>query len=651
MVNAYETFPNLLSPIRIGGVMFRNRMFAAPLTSAEIIYDGQPSLDTVMYLERKAIGGAAAVTFGESECDPLYHKEGRLPYEVTRMGNYNFARAASDITRHGAVAVLELAFAGINSHGSDPLWGPVEMEMPFGRKVTALTDERIHQIIGGFANAALAAKNAGFGMVMLHGAHGFGLQQFMSPTLNTRTDQWGGSPENRCRFPVMAMQEIRRLCGPDFPIEIRISSTEVVDGGYGIDEGIRIAEQLDGHADIINVSVGAISRYGAETFARTHVSMFHPEGVNVEYAAEIKKHVKKSLIAAGGGLTDPYLMEETLALGKADIVYIARGLVCDPDLPNKVRRGRVEEIRKCMRCLNCFAEGVSHGDLVCAINPEISREREVYRALPSPAKQRVLVIGGGIAGMQAALTASQYGHDVILCEKNGELGGTILCEAEVPFKRQLHEYILRQRANIAESNIDLRLNTEVTPDYARAECPDVIIAAIGSAPITPDITGINGVNVHQAIEVFKNPTLAKGKTVIIGAGFAGTELAVYLKEEFGIDSEIVETLGMISSGGNHTHMNAVTDITTRLGIPIRFNMKALEITADGVRCQGPEGEVFYNADTVIHAAGMNPLQEEAMKFNQCAAAFHMVGECRKAANILFATSSAYAAAKYIGRFL
>ncbi len=240
---------------------------------------------------------------------------------------------------------------------------------------------------------------------------------------------------------------------------------------------------------------------------------------------------------------------------------MGRELVCDPDFPNKVRRGCIDEIRRCMRCLTCFSEGVRHGDLICAINPEIGREREVYRSLPAPEKQRVLVIGGGIAGMQAALTASENGHDVILCEKNGELGGNILCEAGVPFKQGLHDYILLQRARIAKSNIDLRLNTEVTPEYAQTECPDVIIAAVGSAPVTPGIPGINNSNVYQAIDVFNNPSLVKGRVVILGAGFVGTELAIYLKD-FGIDVEIVEMLGGISDGGNTTHKSAVLDMIT-----------------------------------------------------------------------------------------
>ena len=654
MVNALETFPHLLSPLKIRGVMFRSRMFGAPVNPAEVEYDGQPSLSAVRVFERKAMGGAASIMISEVDVDPIEIKApgqiGRYPREITRMSNYNWGRSASTISRNGAVASVELQFAGINSHSANPLWGPVDIESYHGKKVVGMSEERIQEVIKGFGQSAAAAKRGGFDMIVLHGTHGFGLQQFMSPTSNTRTDKWGGNTENRCRFVVEVINEIRRQVGPGTPIEVRISGHEILPGGFGIDEGVRIAEQLDGVADIIHVSVGAIERYEAGTFARTHLSMFYPDGRNVEYAAEIKKHVKKSLVATVGGLSDPYLMEEILATGKADIIYMGRPLLCDPDLPSKVRSGRPEEIRKCMRCLNCFSEGVARGDLICALNPEISRENEVYNSLPEATKQRVLVIGGGIAGMQAALSAERWGHEVILCEKSDVLGGRILCETNVPFKANLHNYILQQRDLIAKSSIDLRMNTEVTPEYASYERPDVIIAAIGSDPITPPIPGIDGKNVYQAIDVFNDPKLAKGKTVILGAGFTGTELAIYLSNEFGIDVEIVEMLGEISSGGNHCHKNAIVDIVTQKDMPIHYNTKALEITAEGIKCQSPDGEVFYKADTVIHAAGMSALQEEAVKFLNCANSFHMVGDCRKPANIMFANGTAYAAAKLIGRY-
>ncbi len=653
MVNAFEKFPHLLAPLRIGNTVFRNRMFCAPTGHTDIMSTGQPSLDAVMYFERKAMGGAATVTTGEVNVDPDEMNEGRWPRDIVKRGNFNFPRLASTVTRHGAVPVMELQFAGIlsrlrgNYKRDEPAWGPVDMEF-IGRKVRAMTEERFAELIEGYGKAALAAKNAGFGMVTLHGAHGWGLQQFYSPTLNTRTDRWGGSTENRCRLAVMAIDEIHRVCGREFPVEIRISGTEVTPDGYGVDEACRVAEQLDGHADIIHVSVGGVN-HTLESFARTHVSMFYPQGRNVEYAAQIKKHVKKSLVGTLGGLNDPYYMEEVLASGKADLVYMARQLICDPDFPNKVRHGKIEEIRKCMRCLNCYSECMNHGDFFCALNPETSRERENYYSLPAAKKQRILVIGGGIAGMQAALTASQNGHDVILCEKSAELGGGILCEKDVPFKQPLHNYIELQKSLIAKANIDLRMNTEVTPEYAMQERPDVILAAVGSEPVTPRIPGICGANVLQAMDVYKDPSLAKGKVVILGAGFVGVELAIYL-HDLGLKAEVIEMLGGINDGGNDHHRDAVKDMVAQKKIPIHFNTKAVEITDKGVRCEGPDGEVIYAADTVIHAVGMRARQDLAMTFRQCSPDFQMIGDCRRASNIMNATSTAYTTAKYIGRF-
>ena len=657
MSSAFETFPHLLTPVKIGNVMFRNRMFCAPTGHTDIADGGQPSIEAIMYFERKAMGGAATVTCGEVNVDPDEMNEGRWPRDIQKPSNHNYPRLASMVARHGAVPVVELQFTGIMSRDrgqkrTDPAWGPVDMETP---KVRAMTEARFSEVIKGFGSAALAAKKAGFGMVTLHGAHGWGLQQFMSPTMNTRTDRWGGSPENRCRFAVLAIDEIHKVCGRDFPVEIRISGTEVDAGGYGVDEACRIAGQLDGHADIIHVSVGGFG-FSNESFARTHVSMFYPQGRNVEYAAEIKKHVTKSLVGTVGGLSDPYYMEEILATGKADLVYMARGLICDPDMPNKVRHGQAEDVRKCMRCLTCFSECMGKGDFFCAINPEISREREDYYALPAARKQRVLVIGGGIAGMEAALTASRNGHEVVLCEKGSELGGGILCERDVPFKRRLHEYIEQQKRLIGKARIDIRLNTEVTPAYAEREKPDVIIAAVGSKPVTPKIPGAGGASVVQAIDVFRDPSLASGRIVILGAGFVGTELAIYLKDLAGLEIEIVEMLGEISDGGNTYHRVAVEDMLQQKGISVRFKTRATEITGEGVRCVytadagGRDEELFVPAETVVLAVGMSPLQKEAVAFNTCAPTFHMIGECRKVANIISATSTAYTTAKFIGRY-
>lgn len=659
MVDAFKEFPHLLAPLQIGDVVYRNRMFCAPTGHTDDIAPGQPSIEGLMAFERIAIGGAATVAEGEVIIDHTEFTDGKWPRDIVNMQNYNYSRMADIVKRHGAVPTMELCFSGSGPskpsmgmfmRSGKPLEGPCDGVTPEGLKVKAMTEERILEVIRDFGIGALAAKRAGFPMVSIHAAHSRAFQHWFSPNENRRTDKWGGdSAENRCRFAVMAIDEIHRVCGRGFPVEIRISGTEIVPDGYGVDEGCRIAEQLDGHADIISISVSAADTMHPESFSRTHLSMFYEQGHHADVAAEIKKHVKHSLIGVAGGFSDPYVMEEVLASGKADIIYMARQLCCDPDMPNKVRAGRVEDIRKCMRCLTCFSNTVGHGDLLCALNPEAARNRENYYSLPNARKMKVLVIGGGISGMQAAITAAENGHEVIICEKSDELGGTILCERNVPFKERLHDYIEQQKRKLEKLGVEVRLNTAVNHDYAAQIKPDAVICAIGSEVAKPPIPGLDGANVYTGVEVFTNPELAKGKLLILGAGFAGTELAIYLKG-LGKEVEIVEMGGRISDGGNSCHSIAVMDMIIQNNIPIRYNTRAEEITDKGVRCTGPEGEVFIEADTVAYALGMKARKAEAMSFYDIAPVFHMVGDCVTSATILNATGTAYTAAKYLGRF-
>lgn len=659
MVNAFKEFPHLLAPLKIGNVVYRNHMFCAPTGHTDDIAPGQPSVDGLMAFERIAIGGAATVAEGEVIVDHTEFNDEKWPRDIVRRDNYNYHRMADVVKRHGAVPTLELDFSG--SGHSQPsmmaalqsgkaLEGPCDMVMANGLVVKEMTEERILEVISDFGKGALAAKAAGFPMVSIHAAHSRAFQHWFSPKENHRTDQWGGeSAENRCRFAVAAIDEIHRVCGRDFPVEFRISATEIVPDGYDLAEGCRIAEQLDGHADIISVSVSAPDTLNAESFSRTHLSMFYEGGHHADISAEIKKHVKKSLVGIAGGFSDPYQMEEVLAAGKADIIYMARQLACDPDLPNKVRAGKVEDIRKCMRCLTCFSHTVAHGDLVCALNPEAQRHRENYYSLPRNRKMKVLVIGGGIGGMQAALTAAKQGHEVILCEKTNELGGKILCERNVWFKERLHQYIEQQKRWVREAGVDIRMNVEVTPELAEEMSPDAVICAIGSDVVKPPIPGIDHANVYSGVEAFAEPELMKGKTVILGAGLVGTELSIYL-QSLGCDVEIVEMAGDISAGENSCQKRAVEDQIIQRKIPIHFNTRAVEITENGIRCAGPEGEVFYPCDTVVYAAGMRPKTEEALSFHDAAPVFHMIGDCRFSSTILNATASGHTVAKWLGRY-
>ena len=359
-------YPKVFEPIEIAGTIFRNRIFAAPTGYMDEYRDGTLPPEAASYYARKARGGAAAVTLGECHVDTDYAD---VPSHQIKLDDPFHAggliRCADEIRRYGAVASVELQHSGMYANRNSGLkgeasrglaYGPVACEED-GRIVLAMDEERIRRTIRKYAQAAAFAKSCGFGMVTVHAGHGWLLSQFLSPSLNTRTDEWGGPDiENRARIVVAILDAIRKAVGPKFPIEVRISGSECYAGGYDIQEGVKIAKQIDGHCDIIHVSAG--SHEVAEVFTVTHPSMFLPDGVNAKYAAEIKKHVN-SLVATVGAHGNPEIMEELVASGKADVVEIARGLMADPDLPNKIRAGEEKEVRKCMRCLACFS-GLLH---------------------------------------------------------------------------------------------------------------------------------------------------------------------------------------------------------------------------------------------------------------------------------------------------
>ncbi|MCF0120283.1 MAG: FAD-dependent oxidoreductase, partial [Oscillospiraceae bacterium] len=416
---------------------------------------------------------------------------------------------------------------------------------------------------------------------------------------------------------------------------------------YDIETGIEIAEQLDGHLDLIHVSAGDHEVW--EVFTVTHPSMFLEDGVNVKYAAEIKKHVKKSSIATVGALADPELMEEIIASGKADVVEVARGLFADPDLPLKARTGRQDEIRKCMRCLACFSGLIRTGQFSCAINPVIGHELENKTPVTPKEKKNILVAGGGIGGMEAAITAAELGHNVILCEKSDSLGGALKCEHEVSFKKHLDGYINLQRRTIAKSAIDVRLNTEVTPELAKELEPDVIIAALGARPVVPTfLKGYDLPNVVGAEEVYYDTSKAGKNVVILGGGLVGAELAIHLSE-LGRKVTIIEMMPELNNGGNILHGVALGIKLRDNGIDVNLSTKALEITEKGVIAENADGQKLYEGDTVIYAIGQRPLRAEADALRFCAPEFYQIGDCLTPKNITEATKSAYYIVRDIGR--
>ena len=648
-------YPNLFSPLKLGNTLFANRIFSSPTGVFYADPANRPINETRSYYERKAKGGTACVCVGDAMVDSVHGVHGEyamLMDDKWLMPSLN--KLASEITRHGVVATLEMFHAGaassVSYQAGHEIFGPQDgiIEGALGQApsvVKAMDRAMMERVIDLHVSGAVKAKDCGFGMVTLHAAHGFLMHQFMSPTLNHRTDEYGGSFENRMRFPLEIVLSVRNAVGPNFPLELRISGSEVYDGGYGIDYGCKIAEAFDGIVDLIHVSAG--SHEDARVFTVTHPSMFLEDGVNVKYAAEIKKHVKKSKVATVGALADPAMLEEIIATGKADVVELARGLICDPDLPNKARQGREDEIVTCMRCFTCFSSLIRHGQIVCALNPEISDESEQKFARPAASPKRVLIAGGGIAGMEAALTCAKRGHEVILCENTDKLGGVLLCEADVPFKKHLHRYLTQQADKVMKSGIDVRLNTPATKTLADSVAPDVIIAAIGADPFVPKIPGIDGANVIKAVDLYNNPKSAGKRVAVLGGGLVGTELAVYLGT-LGHEVTVIEMLPELNFGDNILQGQAVGLAIDAASVALALGSRVVEISENGVLCDEQGEQRLYEADTVVCAFGLVSRHAQADELRFGAPAFYQIGDCLAPKNIYEATRMAHQIALDIG---
>jgi 2,4-dienoyl-CoA reductase-like NADH-dependent reductase (Old Yellow Enzyme family)/thioredoxin reductase len=644
------SYPHLFEPIRLGKTMFRNRMFASPISERALDSLNRPNNDCIAFYEQKAMGGVASVCIGDCVVDSKHGQFGDSMVRLDDPGTRHSLNLLSNaITRQGAVASVELQHCGAYSYGSraagNKVYGPCAGADSLGNTFEEMPEDVIYRIIGSYANAAAWAKLCGFGMVTVHGGHGWLMSQFMSSKVNRRADKWGGSLENRMRFPLAVLDAVRKSVGPGFPIEIRISGSEVTPMGYDLDEGIAIAKMLDGHVDLIHVSAGHHER--REVFTVTHPSIFSPDSANISYAAAIKKHVKTP-VASVGAHCDPELLEEIVASGQADVVEMARALMADPDLVKKARAGKPEDIRPCLRCLACFSHLLTNDQIYCAVNPQIGRELEHRYALPPAEKKTVLIAGGGIAGMQAALEASKAGHKVILCEKNGRLGGALVCEEGVSFKSKIRDYLAYQARMVARSSVDVRLNTAVTPALAEELSPDVIIAALGARPVVPPIKGIDLPNVKSAEFVYDHPEKVGKKAVILGGGLVGIELAIHLAM-LGREVTIMEMLPELNNGGNILHQHALDVEIAKYKIRLALGTKAADISAKGVLGDKDGVQTMFEADTVIYAIGQAPLRAEADALSGCAPEFYMIGDCHIPKNIMQATAMADAAVRNIGR--
>lgn len=434
------------------------------------------------------------------------------------------------------------------------------------------------------------------------------------------------------------MKAVREAVGPFFPIEFRMSGSELFEGGYDLEEGCRIAQQIEPYIDLLHVSAGTYQR----GFGDTHPSMFKEHGCNVYLAAEIKKHVSVP-VAAIGGLNDPAQMEEIIASGKADVVYMARALLADPYLPRKIVENREEEIVKCLRCFTCMAERAATSTRRCTVNPLIGREMEGDEVLPAPVKKKVLVAGGGPGGLYAAYTAARRGHHVILCERESEVGGILKSEQALPFKHEMYELAGTYKLLAEKAGVSIRLNTEVTKEYAEKENPDALIIAVGSKPLIPPIPGLDGKNVVVVNNYYLEKEKVSDEVVVFGGGLAGCECAIHLGME-GKKVHLVEMRDALAPDANVRHRPLLLKEIEKY-VTAHTGYKGLKVTDEGILCENSEGEkVLVPGKTVICALGQRFRTDMAEQLLDAAPYVRIIGDASKVSTITNAVYWGYHAA-------
>ncbi len=579
-------FPNLCKPITLGRVTFKNRMFSAPMGGTDITNDGCIGPKSTAFYELRAKGGAGAVTV--SECMVHPKTDGSHAYHLDPSILNSLAAAtytADAISRHGCVPSIELSHSGMYAG-------------------TYMTDKTKQKEMCQWGPSAC-------------------------------TRHYGGSIENRCRFAIEVLQSVRQAVGPFFPIEFRMSGSEFVEEGYDLEGGIAIAKQIESYVDLLHVSAGTYQR----TFGDTHPSMFKEHGCNVYLAAEIKKHVSVP-VATIGGLNDPAQMEEIIASGKADVVEMARALLADPYLPQKIMENRDDQIVRCLRCFTCMAERAATSTRRCTVNPLIGREMEGDVIYPAPVKKKVLIAGGGPGGLYAAYTAAKRGHEVILCEKEAALGGILRSEQAIPFKYEMYQLTEVYEKMAREAGAQIRLNTEVTKEYAEKEAPDALIIAVGSRPLIPPIKGIEGENVIVVNEYYKKKEQCKDTAVVFGGGLAGCECAIHLGME-GKKVELVEMRDQLAPDANVRHRPLLLKEIEKY-VTVHTGLRGVEVTKDGVRCVDAEGkEVLVPGETVICALGQRSRTDVVEALRDCAPYVSVIGDAQKVSTITNAVYRGY----------
>jgi 2,4-dienoyl-CoA reductase-like NADH-dependent reductase (Old Yellow Enzyme family)/thioredoxin reductase len=627
---------DIFDPIKIGKLEAKNRIMFAPTMTNFANLDGSVSDKQVQFLRRIAEGGVGIIVKGHAYIDEIASK-GYKRMQGCHRSNLGLDKIVQAVKRYGCLCILQLNHIGPKADPSltkGPPRGPSPQTSHFlGRpvEVQMLSIEEIEEIVKAFGEAAARAQRAGFDGVEVHGAHNYLISQFLSPNYNFRSDKYGGSLDGRMHFMLEVISSIKEHVSNDFVLGFRLNGAELIEGGLPLEDGLKIAQVLE-KAGVDYLSVSQTSTVKLAAFTTT----YHPLGSFIYIPETIKKNV--SIPVAGvGALHQPELIRKALEEKKMDLVAICRGLIADPDIVKKIKEGESDEQRLCIRCNFCLERTWNGQGIMCTVNPMVSRELR-WDLDHVPQKKKVMVVGGGVAGMEAARVAVMKGHDVTLCEMKDHLGGQALA-ASVPQFTEVFKYLIRYyEAALSRLGIMLKLRHKVSVEEINKVKPDVVILATGAEEKFPDIPGIASSHVKAATPVLSDKSTLQRDVAVVGGSMIGCQVTLYFAENNERTVKLISKRRKEEFGSELEYGNQVVllDLIERTAnIEIHDQTELQRITEKGIFVRKPDGSEELSVDYVVFADEFVPKNLKYQGLNKEITVLR-AGDCVTPKNLLSA---------------
>lgn len=636
----------------IGSCQIKNRIVMLPMTPGFAGKDGQTTEQQIQYYEERAKGGVGLIITEIFCVDPKHGVATARQLNALDRSNISvLARFTTRIHKYGTKIFAQLQHGGstnspLLNHGR--IVAPSAISNAGGPVPDALTLEEIDELKRNFVTSAVHCQAAEFDGVELHGGHGYLLTQFMSAAFNKRTDQYGGSLENRCRIVTELVQEIKAACGKNFPVSVRFSVNEydyVHPDSIKLEEGVEIAKLIEiAGADAVNVSCGnKCSKYGESMEPYSYEQGWRRQN------AESVKAVVSIPVISNNTIKTPEFAESLLENGVCDFIGLGRAVLADPQWVRKAREGHSDEVRKCLGCLHCFDSLIKVGHIRCAVNPRLGRE-ECFTQPPEANGngRKIAVVGGGPAGLQAAIVLGQRGFDVTLYEKSSEVGGALnLADKTAPYKNKITMFRDTLFKEAQAAGVKILLNSEATPELVAKGQPEAVFVAVGSRPVHPScIPGVDRPNVVQAQDIIIGKVSVSGRIVIVGGGLTGLETGAMLCQSGKVEHLYIAD--MVSQIGAGIFVRVFNDVMAHMeGHPVDLlpAHRLVSIDEDGVCFSKADGtEYDIPADYIVLSLGVSPLREEITRYEEVFQRVVPVGDVLQIGQIGEAVRSGYTAA-------